>query len=209
MPSPNLEGNSVIVDTLNFEGLWTDAFSDAIIERAPFFNDVARKVGYIDLMKIKRRVKMAYMPTMNSKILELPVGFGSRFRMLFTLSLRSTQVKQSISELMDTVFFEILDNLKESIIPLEVAIPRFRMTTEIKMRSFLEEMGVKTLWTDVEGTRYIFFFFLNVFCVILLLSMLNFNDTEAKINDVDDDDDVPSSNYSRFSRKLFGTIQNS
>lgn len=153
LPVPNFEGSSIIVDTLNFEGLWTDAFSDAIIEKSPFYNDVGKKIGYVDLMKTKKRVKMAYLPALNAKILELPVGFGSRYRMLFSLSLGTTQVKNSVPNLLDSVFFEILDSFKESFIPLEVAIPRFRMTTEIDMRHVLEEMGIQSLWTDPEGTR--------------------------------------------------------
>ncbi|KAG6451255.1 hypothetical protein O3G_MSEX007045, partial [Manduca sexta] len=151
----NLNGNSVILDTLDYDGLWTSAFQDATPERVPFYNDYGEKVGMVEMMRMKKRVKLAYLPEYNIKVLELPVGYHGRYRVMFGLMTGNSGVPQAIKILKSNLMFEVLQNLRISKIPLDVAIPRFSLSYEYDVRSILEEINVTNVWTDHWATRNI------------------------------------------------------
>ncbi|KAG6443418.1 serine protease inhibitor 77Ba [Manduca sexta] len=152
IPITDFKGNSALLDSLDYQALWTTAFSD-IVEKAPFYNDIGQQIGTIDLMKTKKRVRMMYLPYLKMKVLELPVGYNGRYRMMLGLAMGST--KESLEAMKNTIVFEVLDGLQTSRIPIDIAIPRFTMTSEYDARPFLEGLGVRSMWTDSNATRNI------------------------------------------------------
>ncbi|XP_037300861.1 uncharacterized protein LOC119191082 [Manduca sexta] len=133
IPITDFKGNSALLDSLDYQALWTTAFSD-IVEKAPFYNDIGQQIGTIDLMKTKKRVRMMYLPYLKMKVLELPVGYNGRYRMMLGLAMGST--KESLEAMKNTIVFEVLDGLQTSRIPIDIAIPRFTMTSEYDARPF-------------------------------------------------------------------------
>lgn len=155
LPRLNLNGNSVLLDTLDYNGLWTTTFLNATIERAPFYSLTGQEIGAVDLMKIKKRARMGYLRSLHSKILELPIGLSGRYHMLFLVRLGNNDLRPLVEDFGSSVLFEAFESLRHSNVLIDVAIPRIVITTEIDVRVILEELGVTEVWNDPSVTRYI------------------------------------------------------
>ncbi|KAJ8707758.1 hypothetical protein PYW07_011435 [Mythimna separata] len=153
LPRLDLSGNSVILDTMDYNGLWATAFSDAVIERAPFYNLQGQPIGAVDIMRVQRRVRIAYHEKLQVKVIELPVGADERYRMLFAMII-GDDIPSVVGAVTSDFVFEFLGSLRPSLIPIDVAIPRMVISSEIDMRVVLEDLGIKELWTDPAVTRY-------------------------------------------------------
>ncbi|XP_022837526.1 plasminogen activator inhibitor 2, macrophage-like [Spodoptera litura] len=151
----DLTGNSVLLDTIDYNALWTTEFEQAKIDRSPFFNQVGELVGFVDLMRMKKRARLGHIKSVNAKALELPVGQDERFKMVFVIFLETNDVNQKLNILDTSVAFEVFDSFKTSYVPVEVAIPRVVITSEVDVRSMLEELGITSLWNDPVATRNI------------------------------------------------------
>ncbi|KAJ8706360.1 hypothetical protein PYW08_010986 [Mythimna loreyi] len=155
LPRLNLSGNSVLLDTMDYNGLWSTAFADAVIERAPFYNLQGETIGAVDLMRVQRRARMTYDDRLKAKIIELPVGSDQRYRMLFAIIIGNNDLPSLVGAVNGDLVFEIIGNLRPSLVPIDVAIPRMVVSSEIDLRVILEDFAVKELWTDPAVTRYI------------------------------------------------------
>lgn len=154
----NITGNSLILDSLDYKGLWNTEFENTSIEHdADFFNDEGVKIGTIDLLKVKKRVKLAHLPILNAKLLELPVGNNGRYRMLFLLNNRKKSIRRMIEHFPSSLIVDSFPLLLESIIPLEVAIPRFVMTSEFDMIKVIEDVGLGDIWNNSEASKLVLF----------------------------------------------------
>ncbi|XP_030040571.2 serpin B5 [Manduca sexta] len=151
----NLQGNSLLADEIDYNGLWSEAFPEADIIRSPFYDHEGNQIGSVDLMRIKRRVRMVFVEQINARVVEIPVGVDGRYRMLFGIPVEGHDMRKSIEKVTATVMFEMVAGLKESEVPIDVAIPRFVTTTESDVRAVLEQVGLKSLWTDASATRNI------------------------------------------------------
>lgn len=141
------QASALLADSLDYSALWTSAFPEANIKRnQPFYDDNGKQIGTVDLMKIKKRVKLAHLPILNAKVLELPVGTDGRFRMLMLVNLGVLPIRHTVEIFQNTIIIDIFDKLLESAIPLEVSIPIFNLTSELKLRESLEAMGVSSVW---------------------------------------------------------------
>lgn len=162
----NITGNSIILDSLDYKGLWSTEFENTSIEHdADFFNDEGVKIGTIDLLKIKKRVKLAYLPILNAKLLELPVGNNGRYRMLFLLNNSKKSIRRMIQHFPSSLIVDSFPLLLESVVPLEIAIPRFVMTSELEMKKIIEDVGLGDIWNNSEASKLVLFlnkFFIKV-----------------------------------------------
>lgn len=149
----DLSGNSVMLDTLNYKGLWTSAFSGATVEHVPFHNDFGVIIGSVNMMKMRKRVKLTYVPEIKVKFLELPVGYNSRYFVIFGISVGSNSIQEAIKIFRGEWISQIIRNSSVSQIPFDVSIPQFTATSEIDMRRILEKLGVESLWIDPYATR--------------------------------------------------------
>ncbi|CAH0598357.1 unnamed protein product [Chrysodeixis includens] len=153
LPSLNLNGNSVILETMDYSGLWTNAFGNARIERAPFYNQVGYLIGEVDMMRFKRRAKMGYIKDIKCKVLEIPVGKDGRYRMLYMVFLKTHDPKEAVKGVNRNNVRKLFENLRDSYVPLDIAIPRILLTSEVDVRVMLEDLGVQSLWNNPEATR--------------------------------------------------------
>lgn len=153
LPSLNLNGNSLILESLDYNGLWTAAFSDFTIVQEPFYNALGDPVASLEYMKMRKRVHLAYIPSLNMKILELPVGKGARYKMLFGLVMGNTPFRSTLDIIESSIIYEALSKFKRTQVPIEVVIPRLTMTSEIDVRTMLEAVGVTGMWSDPYATR--------------------------------------------------------
>ncbi|XP_075986118.1 iripin-3-like [Anticarsia gemmatalis] len=149
-----LRGNSVLLDSLDYHGLWTTAFADSSIYRAPFFNDMGQQIGTVDMMKIKKRVRLAHVPFMSTKVVELPVGADGRYTMLIAVSTGNNILKNAINMFLGSIF-EIFSALQLSVVPVEITIPRFAMSSEFDVKPALEDVGITQFWRDPAATSYV------------------------------------------------------
>ncbi|XP_021192793.3 plasminogen activator inhibitor 2, macrophage [Helicoverpa armigera] len=153
LPSINLKGNSILVDTVDYNGLWTTEFADARIERAPFYDQLGNAIGFVDLMKVTKRAKLGYVKSLKAKVVELPVGGNEQYKMIFALFPETDNVRNTFNLVTSEIVFEMFDSFKESNVPVEIAIPRFVTTNELDIRTVVEDLGVTSLWTDPAATR--------------------------------------------------------
>lgn len=154
----NITGNSLILDSLDYKGLWSTEFENTSIEHgADFFNDNGVQIGTVDLLKIKKRVKLAHLPILNAKLLELPVGNNGRYRMLFILNNRKKSIRRMIEHFPSSLLMDSFPLLLESVIPLDVAIPRLVMTSELDLKNLIEDVGMGDVWNNSEAIKLVLF----------------------------------------------------
>lgn len=151
----NLQGNSVLLDTIDYNGLWTTAFADAVVKRAPFYSPSGRNIGAVDLMRTKRRGRIGYVSTLQAKLLELPVGANGQYRIIISLAGGDTDLRPVVANLNASIITEVLAALKDTNTMIDVALPQFTLSSELDVKAILEDLGVKSLWTDPEATRYL------------------------------------------------------
>uniref|UniRef100_A0A2A4J0U7 Serpin domain-containing protein n=1 Tax=Heliothis virescens TaxID=7102 RepID=A0A2A4J0U7_HELVI len=154
-PRLNLQGNSVLLDTMDYNGLWNTAFADALVNRAPFHDTAGKRIGSVDMMTVKRRAKVGFIPSLQSKVLELPIGTDNQYSIIIALVVGNNDLRPIVSQLKSTIIKEVLATLKESRAPIDVAIPQFTINSELDARTILEDFGITNLWTDPAATRYI------------------------------------------------------
>lgn len=154
-PKLNLTGNSLLLDTIDYYGFWSTAFDDAVIENSPFYNKEGEVIGVMDFMRMKHRAKVGYAKGMNAKILELPIGVHSSHRMIFAIPFDQGDISDVIKNLDIDIVRETLTSVNESNVPIDIAIPRFEITSEIDMREILKDLGVTSLWTNPGATTNI------------------------------------------------------
>ncbi|XP_026730681.1 serine protease inhibitor 3/4-like [Trichoplusia ni] len=148
-------GNSVLLDTLDYNGLWTTAFADAVVRRAPFYDRSGNQVGSVDLMRVKRQGKIGYVKSIQAKVLELPIGINGQFSMVIALVTGDLHLAPAVKAFQGSIMIDVIESMKESKVPIDVAIPQFRMNTELDARIILQDLNITRLWTDPEATRYI------------------------------------------------------
>ncbi|KAJ8707756.1 hypothetical protein PYW07_011433 [Mythimna separata] len=155
LPRINLNGNSVLLDTVDFNALWTTEFADAKIERSPFHDQLGNPVGFVDLMRVTKRARLGYAKSLKAKVLELPVGDNERYKIIFVMFPESKDVRASFGVADNDIIFEMFASFRESYVPVEVAIPRLVITSELDVRTLIEDLGVISLWNDSAATRNI------------------------------------------------------
>ncbi|XP_037975989.2 plasminogen activator inhibitor 2, macrophage-like [Plutella xylostella] len=140
---------ALLGDSLDYAALWTTAFPSASIKRnQPFYDDNGKQIGTVDMMTTKRRVKLAHLPILNAKVLELPVGKDGRYSMLMLINLGPFPIRNTIEIFMNTIIVDIMKFMQESLVPLEVSIPMFSLTSEFGLREALEAVGVRDIWGE-------------------------------------------------------------
>ncbi|KAJ0171925.1 hypothetical protein K1T71_012688 [Dendrolimus kikuchii] len=149
----DLSGNSVLLDSMDYAGLWKTSFPE-LLNKQPFYDNSGNQIGWVDMMKTKMRVKMTYVEELKTKILELPVGRDGYYRMLIGYTNDNIDLLELYKDT-DLNITRITDSLKESSIPMEIQIPRFSIHTELNMRNILEAMGVTSIWAEPSVTRHI------------------------------------------------------
>lgn len=155
IPSPlKFYGHSILLDRLYYQGSWTNAFSDGTIDQAPFYNEMGQAVGITEYMKMKSRVRLAHIPIINAKVLELPMGSDGQYTMLLTMGVNNNAIKGILELLRSSIILEIISALTLSLVPIEVAVPRFFMTNGYNAKPMLEDMGFAKLFADPSATRY-------------------------------------------------------
>lgn len=153
LPNINLNGNSFLLESLDYRGLWSSAFSGAVIETEPFYNTLGEQIGTMEYMKTLKRVNISYAASANIKVIELPVGRDERYKMLLAMTQGREDHATSLSGIQDSLVFETLANMRPTLAPIEIVIPRLTMTSEVEMRRVLEDAGIENLWTDPLVTR--------------------------------------------------------
>ena len=153
LPSLNFNGNSVIIDTIDYNALWTTEFADARIERAPFHDEAGNQVGFVDLMRVTKRARLGYVKAVKAKVVELPIGVNERYRMIFAIFPESNDIKRDFAIVNNEIIFAMFESFKESYVPVEVAIPRIVITSEFDVKALIQDMGVTSLWSDPAATR--------------------------------------------------------
>ncbi|KAJ8707762.1 hypothetical protein PYW07_011439 [Mythimna separata] len=154
-PRLDLRGNSVLIDTMDYNGLWNTAFADAVVKRAPFYSISGEHIGAVDLMTVKRHGKIGYVPSIQAKILELPIGVNNQYSMIIALVVGRTDIRPVIEAMRSTILSNVLASLKETKVPIDIAVPQFKINSELDAKVILEDLGVTSLWTDPEATRSI------------------------------------------------------
>ncbi|CAB3226157.1 unnamed protein product [Arctia plantaginis] len=150
----NFKGNSILIDRLDYEGLWSTAFDDSNTYKAPFYNDLGVQIGTVDMMKAKKYVRVAHVPFMHTKVLELPVGFKGRYTMLIVVGTGNNILKNAFELFLGSIF-KVLSLLQMSLVPVEIEVPKFTMSSEFDVRIALEEMGIDGFWNDPAATGYV------------------------------------------------------
>ncbi|XP_075973386.1 serine protease inhibitor 77Ba-like [Anticarsia gemmatalis] len=154
VPHVDISGNSLLMDSTEYNALWSVAFKDANVKKSPFYNENGHQIGSVDLMTTKMRVKVSYVRYLNTKFMELPVGFDSLYRIIIGITLGNDKIEKALNSFTITTLRDYLKGLRESDIPIGIAVPRISITTEHDVRKILESFGVKDLWKNATVTGH-------------------------------------------------------
>ncbi|KAG6443420.1 hypothetical protein O3G_MSEX002871 [Manduca sexta] len=152
--TPDIEGNSFLLDELNFVGLWTTGFAPATTF-TNFYDENGQIVGPVELMTMTKQVRLAQLPLVDAKVLELPVGVAGRYTMLIAMGVNSIPIKELMSLFQSSVILKVLNELTLNLLPINIAIPRLIVQSDFKAKSMLQAVGVKSIWYEPDATRYI------------------------------------------------------
>ncbi|KAJ8708290.1 hypothetical protein PYW07_010415 [Mythimna separata] len=155
LPRINLRGNSALLETLDYDGLWTTAFENALIERAPFYNLKGKQIGAVDMMWMQRRIRIGYNEELKTKILELPVGSNGRYRILIGMPIENANLDTIRTTVTADIVAKCIESLTLSLIPIFVAIPLLEIDSLNDMKAVLGDAGYNELFTDPDVSRYI------------------------------------------------------
>ncbi|KAJ0171926.1 hypothetical protein K1T71_012689 [Dendrolimus kikuchii] len=151
-----LQGNSVLIDSLTYRGVWTNSFDAEHVAMEPFYNDSGEQIGIVPMMRIRLRTRIAEIPLFKAKIVELPVGNDGRYTMLIGMGMEHNGAMRKLANLQHgAIISEVIKLLHLSPGPIEIAIPKITMSTDYNARVVLEQLGIRDIWTDPAATKHV------------------------------------------------------
>lgn len=148
----SLNGNSVLLDSMDYSAFWKTSFPE-ILKKQPFYDNFGKQTGWVDMMKTKMRARVTYVDEIKMKVLELPVGKDSRYRMLFGIMNENIDFIDLYRHAGTNIPKIMTDSLKESSERIEIQIPKYSIHTELNLKNILESMGVTSVWHKPSVTR--------------------------------------------------------
>lgn len=77
--------------------------------------------------------------------------------MLFIMNNRKKSIRQMIEHFPCSLIVDSFPFLLESVVPLEVAIPRFVMTSELDLKKVIDNVGMGNIWNNSEASKLVLF----------------------------------------------------
>ncbi|XP_075986081.1 serpin B6-like [Anticarsia gemmatalis] len=138
----------VMIDALYFKGAWKVTFPYDDTETSAFYDSRGQQIGDVNLMYVNGRFHVTYMSIIQSKIIELPYGDGSRYSMLIFLPFDNVTVStvlHAMNRVSITSIFSALNANGEETVDLQ--LPRFKVSSDINnLKELLMDMGLQSLF---------------------------------------------------------------
>nr|XP_033789646.1 leukocyte elastase inhibitor-like [Geotrypetes seraphini] len=140
----------VLMSAIYFKGKWETQFNKENTKEASFQLN-KRESKPVPMMHQNGKFKLASIPEMHMKILELPYC-KNEFRMLIFLPNKIDDDSTGLKEIENGLTYEnfanwINSDLKET--EVRVSLPSFKIEGNYSLKPNLQEMGMKDLFSDV------------------------------------------------------------
>lgn len=114
----------------------------------PFYNENGVTITNVPMMFRKGGCSHIRVPSLEADILELAYGFDQKFSMIVILPNKQIPVTKVIDNLRILGLHTVIDNLNQSEEDpeLEIYLPRFSISSDYKLNSILQKMGLFDLF---------------------------------------------------------------
>lgn len=129
-------------------GYFQDPFKIGDTTNEPFYNENGVKIANVPMMFRKGGCSHIRVPSLEAEIIELAYGFDQKFSMVILLPKKDIPLIRMIDNLRILGLHTIIENLNESEedTELEIFLPRFSISSDFKLNSILQTMGLKDLF---------------------------------------------------------------
>lgn len=134
-PRPN--SAAFIANATYFKGTWLKQFAKDATRPKPFYQSPGSPR---DVPTMHATLDASYARAGNVQLARLPY-LGGRFEMVIVLADSSTPLTQITQQLTDSIWQRWMGQTKPA--ELEVALPRFKLETDMSLRPDLEALGMK------------------------------------------------------------------
>ncbi|KAK8772601.1 hypothetical protein V5799_024160 [Amblyomma americanum] len=131
------DATMVLLNAIYFKGLWSVPFQVAATTKAPFFDAAANRVD-VDMMHAHLQAGYARDNETNTVVLDLPYA-GLDYSMTILLPLERAGADTLRQSLTWPVFQRLLSKLSDT--PVDLALPKFKLVGEYKLKRPLSELG--------------------------------------------------------------------
>ncbi|XP_046444643.1 leukocyte elastase inhibitor-like isoform X2 [Daphnia pulex] len=133
----------VLVNAVYFKGNWMRKFDSSLTAVEPFYLGSKDKQKNVNMMHIDAEFRTGYIESLDARLLELPY-VGRKLSMFIVLpnkidGLPELELKMHEASLDDS-------NVEMRSAKLHVAIPKFKLDADIKLKDILIEMGIADLF---------------------------------------------------------------
>lgn len=147
-PNDIIQARMVMLSVLFFKGEWTMPFNRTLTTDTPFYDELERSVGNVQMMYQKAVFPFAAFRQLQAQIVELPYGTDRQLSMMVILPRKGTPLQDVIRRLadfdMDTIYREMKQAAEEyEDDEVEVYLPRFEITADYNLVPVLNDMGIK------------------------------------------------------------------
>ncbi|KAH8361524.1 hypothetical protein KR084_006902 [Drosophila pseudotakahashii] len=139
-----------LLSALYFKGQWKFPFVQSLTREEPFYSESGEEIGKIPMMK--KEANFAYVDNiegLNGNVLELPYGDQDRLAMLVLQAHPGFKLNDVAGNLRALGLRPILQQLaanRNEDKDVEVLMPKFTITTDLRLKDILILMGIRDLF---------------------------------------------------------------
>ncbi|XP_031636188.1 uncharacterized protein LOC116349073 [Contarinia nasturtii] len=142
--------NLVLISAIFFQGRWKDPFKLEDTRDLPFYNENGVVIGNVPMMFRKGGCSHIRVPSLEADIIELAYGFEQQYSMVIFLPFKQASLIRVIDNLRILGLQKVIENLNQSEEDpdLEINLPRFSISSDFKLNSVLQQMGLKNVFDE-------------------------------------------------------------
>lgn len=125
-----------------------DPFRIEDTRKQPFYDETGTKLANVPMMFRKGGCSHIHVPELEADIIELAYGLDQKFSMVVVLPKKSIPLIKTIDNLRIFGLYNVIDRLNQSEEDpeLEIFLPRFSITSDYRLNSILQKMGLQDLF---------------------------------------------------------------
>ena len=140
----NAAGLAYILNSIYFKADWTSAFDKEDTTPADFTTSEGKK---LQLPMMHKQDDVQYMEGEDMKAIAMPYG-GGNYRMYVLLPDEGKTLTEAIDNLNAERWTQVVDEMKYSVMGVDIMMPKFETETETDLVPVLSAMGMHTAFTS-------------------------------------------------------------
>nr|CAH0111245.1 unnamed protein product [Daphnia galeata] len=135
----------VLVNAVYFKGNWMRKFDPSLTAVEPFFLGSEDKQMNVNMMHIDAEFRTGYIESLDARLLELPYE-GRKLSMFIVLPNKIHGLLELESKMHETSLDD--SNVEMRSAKLHVAIPKFKLDADVKLKDILIHMGMPDMFDE-------------------------------------------------------------